>query len=205
MFRSAAIVVICVSFMGCRAPKPSMNVFAPYGSSRVPPPATGSMTNPNAYYQPPNGAPPAQAPTQTPAGATTAPSLGSPVPAGSTPGFLGASQEPTPADPSQPVALAAFEVEATDDGSTHANAATAEGELEPLPAQSISANTGSTLNLRGMPVNDATNVGDPRGTSEQEEQAVVAKSETARSPSLLKIINRRSASTETRDSAWETR
>lgn len=42
---------------GCRAPRPSFNFWAPFGSSRVAPPQTGSYNNPQNYY--PNGAAPA--------------------------------------------------------------------------------------------------------------------------------------------------
>jgi hypothetical protein len=42
---------------GCRAPRPSFNFWAPFGSSRVAPPKTGSYNTPENYY--PNGSVPA--------------------------------------------------------------------------------------------------------------------------------------------------
>lgn len=42
---------------GCRAPRPSFNFWAPFGSSRVAPPQTGSYNNSENYY--PNGTAPA--------------------------------------------------------------------------------------------------------------------------------------------------
>lgn len=44
-------------FSGCRAPRPSFNFWAPFGSSRVAPPQTGSYNNAQNYY--PNGSAPA--------------------------------------------------------------------------------------------------------------------------------------------------
>lgn len=44
-------------FSGCRAPRPSFNFWAPFGSSRVAPPQTGSYNNGQNYY--PNGSAPA--------------------------------------------------------------------------------------------------------------------------------------------------
>ena len=46
-----ALLITCVA-MGCRAPMPSFNIFAPYGPGRVPPPCTGSYGAPANYYRP---------------------------------------------------------------------------------------------------------------------------------------------------------
>lgn len=46
----AAVAVIVVCLAGCHAPTPSFDLLAPYGSSRVPPPSTGSHGTGGAYY-----------------------------------------------------------------------------------------------------------------------------------------------------------
>ena len=53
----AAVAVIVVCLAGCHAPTPSFDLLAPYGSSRVPPPSTGSHGTDGAYYN--RAAPPA--------------------------------------------------------------------------------------------------------------------------------------------------
>ncbi len=48
MTRLLAIISLALLLLGCRAPTPSMNVFAPYGSATVPPPPTGAIGTPGA-------------------------------------------------------------------------------------------------------------------------------------------------------------
>ena len=55
----ASLVLLLVS--GCRAPMPSFNPLAPLGSTRVPPPGTGTIGTNGNYYTPPTR------PTTTPA------------------------------------------------------------------------------------------------------------------------------------------
>jgi hypothetical protein len=57
----AVTCAVALLLCGCRAPMPSMNLLAPYGTPRIPPPATGAYGAPKTYYQPPQG-PPATAP-----------------------------------------------------------------------------------------------------------------------------------------------
>ena len=59
-----AVIVVCLA--GCHAPRPSFDLLAPYGSSRVPAPSTGSHGTGNAYYT--RSAPPATAIPGGPAG-----------------------------------------------------------------------------------------------------------------------------------------
>ena len=53
MKRLAALLTLVTLMAGCRAPMPSFDVLAPYGTTRVPPPATGTMGTPDTYYQAP--------------------------------------------------------------------------------------------------------------------------------------------------------
>ena len=57
----AAVAVIVVCLAGCHAPTPSFHLLAPYGSSRVPPPSTGSHGTGGAYYNR-TGLPPTSGP-----------------------------------------------------------------------------------------------------------------------------------------------
>ena len=61
MKRHAALLVLAVLLAGCRTPMPSLNLFAPYGPSRIPPPPTGSYGASSPYYQRP--AQPSSAPS----------------------------------------------------------------------------------------------------------------------------------------------
>ncbi|HJN10450.1 MAG: hypothetical protein QGH33_05280 [Pirellulaceae bacterium] len=51
MKRLSPLLLAMLAFAGCRAPMPSFNLLAPYGSTRIPPPSTGSVA-PDKYYQP---------------------------------------------------------------------------------------------------------------------------------------------------------
>lgn len=53
MKRFVASLLIILGLAGCQTPpKPSMDVLAPFGSTRVPPPGTTSYTGKGAYYNP---------------------------------------------------------------------------------------------------------------------------------------------------------
>lgn len=52
MRRYPAALTLILLLGGCHAPMPSFNMLAPYGTTRVPPPATGSFGSPDTYYQP---------------------------------------------------------------------------------------------------------------------------------------------------------
>ncbi len=60
----AASLIVLACSAGCHAPKPSFNVLAPYGSSRVPPPATNSTARHQPYYSQPSGVPAGSPPAQ---------------------------------------------------------------------------------------------------------------------------------------------
>lgn len=53
MLRSLGWLALAVSLVGCNSPRPTFDPFAPYGSRRIPPPATGSIGRPTGYYQSP--------------------------------------------------------------------------------------------------------------------------------------------------------
>jgi hypothetical protein len=55
MKRLAAIIAALVVLAGCNSAPSSMNFLAPYGTTRVPPPSTGSYRQPDTYYQPGGG------------------------------------------------------------------------------------------------------------------------------------------------------
>ena len=61
----AASLIVLACSAGCHAPKPSLNPFAAYGSSRVPPPATNNTARSTPYYNQPGGAAAGSAPAPT--------------------------------------------------------------------------------------------------------------------------------------------
>lgn len=138
----ATLSVIVVCLAGCHAPPPSFDLLAPYGSSRVPPPSTGSHGTGGAYY---NRTAPSS--TSVPAGSTdpaTSRKMGTNI-SGSSP-FLtsddswrptrtNATPEPAPVFPGE-----------TDDAASRV-----------LPVSYIGTAKGGTVpRLNGMPVTDAT-------------------------------------------------
>ena len=58
MNRLIVAFVALVVLAGCRAPMPSFDPLAPYGSTRVPAPGTGSYGSPDTYYQGPEATTP---------------------------------------------------------------------------------------------------------------------------------------------------
>ena len=57
MLRIVGTAWLAVFLVGCRAPTPSFNVLAPWGSATVPPPPTGSVGTSADYYAPPTPPP----------------------------------------------------------------------------------------------------------------------------------------------------
>jgi hypothetical protein len=53
MERPAALLAVILLLVGCQSTKSSFDPFAIYGPRRVPPPATGTIGQPNSYDQPP--------------------------------------------------------------------------------------------------------------------------------------------------------
>ncbi len=83
---SAAGFILWVVFAGCHAPQPSLNLLAPYGSARVPPPPTNSagarLSQPEGTPGSPTAVAPGMqrvpsVPTSRPATAQTSPYLAS--------------------------------------------------------------------------------------------------------------------------------
>ncbi|MCA9266213.1 MAG: hypothetical protein R3E01_26210 [Pirellulaceae bacterium] len=106
MARRVAVLIAILYLTGCRAPRPSYDPFAVYGPKVVPPPATGTLGQPNSYYQPPpaNTVP---VPTVPPAGQVplTVPSLGQyPPPAASSPQYLSSNDWTAPGSSAQSAA-----------------------------------------------------------------------------------------------------
>jgi hypothetical protein len=78
MRRSVGTGLALCLMVGCRAPAPTFDPFAPYGPRRVPPPATGSIGESSGYYQPPAQPLPAAPPSgaSVPGPMQAIPSLG---------------------------------------------------------------------------------------------------------------------------------
>ena len=73
MTRYVAIFAVAWMLVGCRAPAPSFDLLAPYGSPTVPPPRTGSIGTAGTYYAPTTPG------TQSPATVPTAPTTTTPA------------------------------------------------------------------------------------------------------------------------------
>src|SRR3972149_1614589 len=116
MTRYVAIFVAAWMLAGCRAPVPSFDFLAPYGSPTVPAPRTGSIGTSGTYYAPMTQGtqPAATAPVIPSASGTTAPVFPPPsqpqVPPSS---YMGASNAPLE-DEASNVALASYQA-----GPTH--------------------------------------------------------------------------------------
>jgi|GEM_PF-7037544 len=61
MERPLAVLFLVAGLLGCRASTPAADPFSTYGSTRIPPPATGTIGSPDPYFQPgqPGPVPPA--------------------------------------------------------------------------------------------------------------------------------------------------
>ncbi|MHB8970412.1 MAG: hypothetical protein ACYC3X_12525 [Pirellulaceae bacterium] len=201
MTRYVAIIIAVWMFAGCRAPVPSFDFLAPYGSPTVPSPRTGAIGTSGTYYSPttpgtaaPGTLPAATAPLVPSGPAATAPSFPPPsqplVPPAS---YMGASNAPL-ADATSSVALASFQAgvphPVTPPATTVTTVTTVTDESLPTDARAETASrpsdSSSTLNLRGMPVNDATASAEPQASSSAGEPA---NSSSSNSPSFLRFIN----------------
>ncbi len=115
MTRYAAILVAAWMLVGCRAPAPSFDVLAPYGSPTVPAPRTGAIGTSGTYYAPMNQGtqPTATAPvTPSPQGTTTPTAPPSSQPVAPPSSFMGAS-DTTLAAGAPDVSMASYQAGAT--------------------------------------------------------------------------------------------
>ncbi len=196
MTRLLAITSLVLVLVGCRAPTPSMNVFAPYGSATVPPPPTGAIGNSGSYYAPQG--------SSGAAGQVTSPATGGATGSGvqfqtGTPpaSFMGTNNVPTPAVGRPAVAQASFEPGTT--AGTNLSQATADSTLSssstPLPPGN-SSHSSSTLKLNGMRVNDATTSTEPQQFTPSTAPINIADlppANASQTPSFLRILNSRSS------------
>lgn len=201
MARYVAILITACLLVGCRAPTPSFNVLAPYGSPTVPPPRTGTVGTAGQYYAPTApavqspAAPPATLPATAPVDSSqsfpAAPPAATP-PAAPPVSYMGAVQDGL-TDQAVPVAQASYEL-----GSTGADSLPAAMVSDdPLPIDTLmqadepTASSPSTLQLAGMRVNDATQLAEPRPFTPTEEPVRLASRSTtsASTPSFLRFIS----------------
>ncbi len=175
MKKFIGLLALVALLAGCQnTPQPTLNLYAPYGSPRVQPPATGAYGSPNTYYPQTNapqplGAQGAASPIR--AASTRAASavakkqtttaggeqlhwraIGSAAPVSD-----GTSNNdtapPAAAKPSSRVALAAFTKKIP--GNADANRSNGEnGDVVNIVEQVVPS--GTKLELKGMPLNDLT-------------------------------------------------
>jgi hypothetical protein len=179
MMRYVLIVVLSAGVIGCRAPAPSLDVLAPYGSAVVPPPGTGTVGTLGNYYGAPN--PGAAAPT---APLATPPQNLSPPPASAAPG-------PAPVAPSG-VAPASYQSDATRVTAPLSGGSPLDGELLPTDSSPRPAvDDSNPLRLNGMPVNDATAYEEPSSLpAAGSTTGTAGQSPTGgNAPSFLRFIN----------------
>ncbi len=141
MVRCVWWVALSAGLIGCRAPAPSLDVLAPYGSAVVPPPGTGTVGTLGNYYGAPKAG--AAAPPATPPGNLL------PPPSAVPPGIA-------PVAPSG-VAPASYQSDAR--GVIAPLSGVSHGSRDRPPADSFAdpaVEAANPLRLNGMPVNDAT-------------------------------------------------
>jgi hypothetical protein len=190
-------ITLAIAFLGCRAPTPSFNVLAPYGSATVPPPATGSVGTGAGYYAPLGPGVPSPGPVTVPS--SPSPVYGPQSPAVLPPAsYLGGAQ-PTEATPSGSNATRAS-YDFVDTGphelALSSSAQAGSSAMTELP-HGGAADPASSLRLNGMRVSDATQAGEPREFLPPEEAVPMAGSPVGsvdRSPAFLRILNSRGAS-----------
>lgn len=168
MKRIALVITVCILSSGCRAPMPNINSFGPYGATRVPPPGTSGYGTQQPYYAPPTSVAPPTSPTSGPVGT----------------GFRDSTQNrwSNILDPSSgpiaknntwaPTRPISSKTPAIDLDNVDVALASHNGAIMATPSlvvdnnqavRIVSTPTTSTLpQLRGMVVNDATRVGEPR-------------------------------------------
>ena len=199
MARYVTILIAACLLVGCRAPTPSFNVLAPYGSPTVPPPRTGAVGTAGQYYAPtaPAGQSPAALPATAPVGSPQSVPAAPPAAPPAVPpvSYMGAVQDDL-TDQAVPVAQASYEP-----GSTLADSLPATTVSDdPLPidtlaqADEAATSSPSTLQLAGMRVNDATQVAEPRPFTPTEEPVHLASRSTTSvsTPSFLRFISPKS-------------
>ncbi|MHB0956125.1 MAG: hypothetical protein ACYC0X_07060 [Pirellulaceae bacterium] len=196
MTRYVAIVVAAWMLAGCRAPAPSFDVLAPYGSPTVPAPRTGAIGTSGTYYAPMNqGAPPAGPAPVAPLSPDAAPPVFAPqsqrlVPPAS---YMGAA-DTTSADGTTDVSMASYQAVAS-----HQVPPPVRTSMDEQSSQAVvgpEAGSSSTLKLRGMPVNDGTQPDEPQSFTPAGEPVNISSVPpgTSNSPSFLRFINPKTAS-----------
>ena len=209
MMRYATGLIAVMCLVGCRAPAPSFNAFAPYGTPHVPPPTTGSVGTPNSYYQAPSGLPPAQPSAQPPTtGLPTTPLPTTPLP--TTPTGPTAPTLGTP--PTTPLPTYGASTETA--GMSGVAQASYQQPVDGTRSVLVNGSQGSTtLNLNGMHVNDATGPTEPQaftpdGTEMVEISQLPPATPTTRSPSVIRVIQPTTTSTSSATSSsgnWQSR
>jgi hypothetical protein len=217
MTRYVAIFAVAWTLVGCRAPAPSFDLLAPYGSPTVPPPRTGSIGTAGTYYAPTTPG------TQSPATAPTAPTTTTPAvmppsqPVAPPVSYMGTSNE-TLSGGTTSVAQASYQPGST--RQVDAPATTVTDEVLPSHSTTQSGSpataSSSTLRLNGMRVNDATQYAEPQQFNPAREPINIANlpSANASTPSFLRFINPKSGTSSgtvtpnppaTSSGAWQTR
>ncbi len=217
MTRYVAIFAVAWMLVGCRAPAPSFDLLAPYGSPTVPPPRTGSIGTAGTYYAPTTPG------TQSPATGPTAPTTTTPAvapqsrPAAPPVSYMGTSNETLSAGTTS-VAQASYQPGST--RQVHVPATTVTEEVLPPNSTTQSGRpttaSSSTLQLNGMRVNDATQLAEPQQFNPANEPVNIANlpSANANAPSFLRFINPKSGTSSgtvtpnppaTSSGTWQTR
>ena len=168
MKESAALLAALILLAGCNSAPPSMNLLAPYGAKRVPPPATGSFARPDNYYQPSNrsgfsatGETPAYATGETSKSGQTASGLTAAPRAASADGLTSApkSESGIPASGVQLVSMDGSPVTSAGGSQKTSTSTTGEPPIRIVAAPRTSTTAAPQLN--GMVVNDATQPAEP--------------------------------------------
>jgi hypothetical protein len=140
---------------GCRTPPTSWNFFAPYGATRVPPPSTGAYTRPDTYYQPSTVQPGAPANQRTELSKSGDSALAS-----DTQGSRTTPASPIGAFVSRDVRQASDDrVFRSADGTKVKLASSSRAVASEAPiriVESEKSESSGRLELKGMPINDAT-------------------------------------------------
>jgi len=197
MTRFIVAGLVAAFFAGCRAPTPTISDFAPFGSTTVNPPSTGAIGSAGSYY-PSNTSPAVAVPTAapTPAGpVSNTPATGRRSQVLPPPGVLGTSSGAATSTPlawkHTDVRQASYETNQMVQNATVAANQVLPPDMDPLPG-SGTQNRSSSLQLRGMPVNEVRPLssGSDRSRSTMSTNPGVYSSRSARrSPALLRIIN----------------
>jgi hypothetical protein len=163
MTRYIVLLVVLASVSGCQGQGqwPSVNLLAPYGPTRIPPPSTGTYGQPDTYYQP---SPQPAAPQTQPSVSTSPVSRGRPGQP-----TLAAVETRTHAEAAQPEEEAArkpsgFRSTSPSDTSRVRLASaerTYDAEAPLRIVEPRAERSADAIELRGMHVNDATKPAEP--------------------------------------------